>query len=416
MNPFDFNEKGGNRMPGRRLFAFLLALSLILGCGPSLSQETAEELIISRTEMPGLTPDSFAAWPSLAYASGRTDERLDRINRLIYDGSGMTSYLSVLFMPGGSAGFKADYEALIENGLYAVRLTAEGRMPRGLPAQHHYPFLVSLENGKALTPDELFSDPESARESLHVYLRDSVLPEASAFMDSSGFFPIPLERFTISHDTVLFDYEPEQLTFLSGGAASVSFTLEELANITGEGDQLRRFASMPFSPDEKTSERIFSDLSQGLFPGLYLSLTQPAGLSVPVSQVLSFGPRELDDTVYPEGYAVQTENPFLRDILVITDRAGVQTVGYLARRGNLYGLAIGRLKRGDCLQALGEPAVSIPLDEKTARERLLSPGVMDVYEVSRADGSIVTLSLIFAENETLTSALALAGRPQEDIH
>ena len=386
-----------------KIIAVLLAWCLIGLSAASAAEEAWP--VIRESRLPGLTEDSWAAWPVLVRADGQEDETLTAINCAVYDEGGMKAYLGVLMRPGGSAGFQADFEAVLTDRLYAVRLSARGRMPVGPPSRRFEPFLFDWRTGRRLTLADVFESPDAAIAAVETYLSERVAPELSDYLETAELLPLPADRFLIANDTILFDYTPETYALLSGGAGSVSLTLEELALITGEGEALLPFARMPFSPDENTARGIFADAAAGCFPGLWLSLEQKAGLGAPLEEALRFGAKCLDSMHYPAGAALETENPFLRGILILTDENGERVQGYLARRGNLYGLAVGRADQAQVRAALGEPEASLPVSREAAEQWLTDEGTRDVYRMQMITGESCALSFGYNTDGTLTTVL-----------
>ena len=399
-------------MRGEKTLLRLIILLLVFSSGVSQAQELPA---VRRSFLPGVTENSYAAWPVLAWTDGHEDEALDRVNHSVYEDSRMTVYLAVLMQPGGNAGFQADYETDLSETLYAVRMTVQGKMPKGRPAQRHTPFMFRWQTGERIGVSDVFTDPDAARGKLESYILVELTESLSDYLESAALVPLPMERFLIVHDTILFDYEPEDYTLLSGGAGSLSFTLEELARLTGDTEKLAFFQTMPFEPDDKTAERIRGDVKNGRFPSLYLSVSRPADTGIPLTETEpAYGAPNSYQTVYPDGYAVSTENPFLRDIQVLTDPTGEKVNGYLAKRGNLHGLVIGQAKKEDVRRALGQPGLSAAVSAETAEVWLICPGSIDIYQLPGPADGTVTLSFGYSDENILTS-VTLRDTEQEEI-
>lgn len=405
--------KGGRYMRGKKVF-LLAAAVLLLASGLALCETGQPE--IRRNVLPGLSENSYAAWPSLSWPDGRESGTLANINLSVFDGSAMTAYLSVLMQPGGSAGFQADYDAVVTDRYYIVRQTAQGKMPQGRPAQHNYPFLFNWRTGERLTLESVFSRPDEALSCLEEYIRQEISGSLSDYLENAKLIPLPGQRFLISHDTILFDYEPEDYTLLSGCAGSLSFTLEELGRITGQKDLLADFQSMPFEPDGDTGKRIRADVENSCFPGLYMSVSQPMKIGIPLTETATEfeETQHFDRTAFPGGWAVQNENAFLRDIWLLTGENADEVTGVLAKRGNLYGLVIGMNGMQEVRQALGEPKACLEITGEAAGSWLIEPGSMDVYEIRDLSGGLTTLSFSYSENGTLTSVLLRQSEGQEE--
>ena len=301
----------------------------------------------------------------LLLEKGRVLANIDTLNRQDATGWGMDE----------------DYSAFLGGGILSVVFSMYGDLG-GFTASHAFETLsYDLNNGRLLTPEDLFTDIPAARDHMELIMLDTVAPNLSGYVVNEQVTPLPMDRFSLTDKAITFYYDADQLMMLSGFSGSASFFYYELApwlNLEAGGvlDRMGAGDYLHVMPD--SSLRIASDAEQGRLPGV------PVRPGEWLADVFLKYRLFCDPDYFPSGRFYQMEAGEMRGILLLTDRqpgdpALTPVGGVRCDRLNLYGIKVGESVREEWLGILGEPDDTVDLDAYTAQDYWLPAGTSDSY-------------------------------------
>lgn len=299
------------------------------------------------------------------YTEGKIDQRITTLNAL----------------EEGGWGLDVSYAAFLENSLLSITLNALGDMGNGWNGQEYGVVTFDLLNGKAVAPDELFTDADDAFTFMETVIDETLYPTLSGYMTNDAITPIPRTYFAMNTLGITFYYEPEAFSFLSGYSGSTHFLYSELEPyLLLKSDSLltRLGVKESLSLSQESLPLIEEAVKKGTLPQV------PVAIGDSLSKVINSHRLLSDPDNFPGGRFIHIEDPLFRDVWLMTDnlhsgydQSSIQ--GIRTTRGNLYGLITGKTTKDQWQKILGEPKSSIEIDEKTAYEYWLDPGTSDYY-------------------------------------
>ncbi|NLB91755.1 MAG: hypothetical protein GX786_11130 [Clostridiales bacterium] len=299
------------------------------------------------------------------FSEGKIDEKVAILNALTEDGWGL----------------EMTYDYYLKGPILSILLDVKGDMGKGQYGQQYSPITYNLSTGKAITPEEVFSDVSGASSYMEEILEAELYPTLSGYMTNDALTPIPLNHFTIDDWGITFYYPSKDFSYLSGISGSVHFLFSELEsylNFKKESPLLSLDIKEQLRLSEENVQSIRQAVTTGAFPFL------PVPIGVPLPQVIDAYRLLSDPDLFPSGRFIHIEDPLFRDIWLITDSlhqdfANSIVQGIRTTRGNLFGLIVGKTTQKEWQKALGEPDSSIVLDKDAAYDYWLEPGTSDYY-------------------------------------
>ena len=300
---------------------------------------------------------------------------VQKINQSIRETAQIDAYLNVLstLQPGGtglivhdSTTIKSDAVYPEGTGYFYVLMEAEGKMPKGRPSHHYYPMLFDLSTGDRVSFDQLFTDPDGAKEYMEAYLSDKVEPHLSSYMENNQLFPVPYENFGFSESGHIVIYYPhDQLSFLSGKSGAVAFRYSELwdyLDTSEEGIPLQMVKTgthhRQYVPERDPAEmQEIMTANPDSLPGLD-HIIHSLGASMEL--VLEKHAVTTDSGFYPGGAYLETETPELLGTCLLTDENESYLSGILTSRVDMYGIETGKTTLEEAKRLLGMPLAELP--------------------------------------------------------
>ena len=367
------------------LLICLLPLHSLAGSGTRLRYDRKEHWIDGSRHVvyAQLETDDAALTPSV-----------NKINQAIRETANIDAYANVLsaLQPSGTGLIVADTATSQSEGFYRngtgyfyVLMEAEGKMPLGRPSHHYYPMLFDVSAGDRVPFDQLFTDPEGAKEYIEQYLADVVEPHLSTYLENNQLFPVPYDSFGFSNDGHIVIYYPhDQLSFLSGKAGAVAFRYSELWDYldTSENGIPMQMVKTGTHHKQYVQNRTSAEMHEIMtahpegLPGL--DHTAPS-LGASMERIQKNYDISVDSGYYPGGAYFETEKPELLGTYLISDTDETYLSGILTSRIDMYGIETGKTTLEEAKALLGMPLMEMGLSQAAADMYLVSPGAMAVY-------------------------------------
>ena len=365
--------------PFRRGLIALLTLAAL--CVFLIGSAAAEEIIpytLEKKRVSASVGDSFVEWPVLKSSSADGAAVAGLINRQIREDGQIYALIGALgSLTEGGTGLKVRCDAELREDVLTVVLNIKGKMPVGRPSQRYIALTYDLQTGEKI---DIRSLVEVKDEALLLSRLEEAAEELLAYAEAGSAEPIPWDQAALLHGTLTFYYPNDQFSLISGDSAAISLTRDELRDIVAFGDA--------WTSAQMTAEAYQSMLSIGMLPDVWCDDDVLLYLGAPMEPILSACVQTIDPSDFPDGFLLETENPYLRGMLLITDRSMETLAGILLKRGAFCGLSIGFSDRAMAEERLGAPEQTVSLSRAAAEAYGLSGGNYMIYEipgVSRGD-------------------------------
>ncbi len=280
---------------------------------------------------------------------------------------------------GGTLLAAATYEILTSDSRHdvlSVLIEHEGRLPTGRSGHGYVPLMLDMATGQPVTVDALFANMDDAHGFIDRLWSVTMEETLSNYLDADDFLPIPVDNAIAGRDGLTFFYPSGGPAWLSGNAAAVRFLWHELEPILNlsEGSLLSGLGiAGKLAISRETLFNSHADAVSGVLPGL------PAQLGDSVEALIGDFQLLFDPEGFPGGTAYYPEDDRFRGtFLISTD--GHTVSGILSTRLNLYGLITGKTTMAEARHALGQPSLTLPLDEAAAKAYTLPAGKMDTWQ------------------------------------
>ena len=356
---------------GKRLSAFVLALSLTLCAAAAFALEDALKIDYLVQE----TGDSYVSLPRL---TGHTDPAVEEaINAAIYEDGGFPGYeriLASLDPLGTGLQVKAQGQIIRSSeglGLLSLLITASGRISPGRPGYRAVPLVYDLLTGERITAQEVFINVIDAQTALDSLVAQVIEPVISDYLYPEGLYPVPIDELLIDESGLTFYYEQDAYTTLSGQSGAVSFHWNELEGLLNREEGSLLSSLILSDTADRPVDMIKEAVAEGRLPGL------PALLGRDLQEVLQEYPPLTDSEAFPSGEQVHPEDARLRGTVLIIQNG--ELTGMLSRRTNLWGIITGTSSQSDVHANLGLPDAALPLDESAAGAYGIEPGSLESY-------------------------------------
>ena len=314
------------------------------------------------------------------------EELRETINDRILEDGHVRDYLTRVsqLISGGS--LRVGWSGTVMGDVFSFVMSAEGAVVNPRPAFVWTAGNIDLRDGHEVTWEELFPDPDAARETVEAYLEEAVAPELSAHLLNSGLTPMP-ELFALNERGLLLLYPADQLSTLSDRAGDVLIpwrVMEALLDSRADGIPARIGAvqwlgltaeGLP----EENAEQIKAAAAEGRLPGIPVRLGDSVQAWTDRQHLL------IDPDVYEGGRLFSLEGGIFRNVFLMTDFLSESwetsvVDGIRMDEGNLFGLVTGRTEQDAWRQLLGEPDHTVEYDEEKAEAYRTVPGSRDYYE------------------------------------
>lgn len=375
--------------------------------------ETVPAASMDWFESKGITlGEASVSYPALkADAPVEADAREVVNSRILEDGH-VTEYVTRVSQLISGAEMAVSWRGTVLGTVFSFEMLAEGAVDTQRPTSVWRAGNIDLRDGSEVLWEDLFQDPEGARNAMEAYLEEEVAPELSAHLQSSQLTPVP-ELFRVHERGLILFYPIDQLSTLSDRAGAVLIPWDRVKpylNLeTGSRlDAMGLKARLPW--DEKAAEENFDALktpvvaavSAGEIPGIPVKL----GDSM---QALTDGWHLLiDPDVYALGRFFSLEGAEFQGVFLMTDYLSESwenslVDGIRVDTGSLWGLTVGNTKQEIWRRILGQPDYTVEMDETQAEAYRTVPGIRDYYVFGEhrlqlhADGDGLLRSLILSE-------------------
>ena len=319
-------------------------------------------------------------YPVLREGAAAEELRQTINDRILEDGH-VRDYLTRVsqLISGGS--LQVSWSGTVTGDVFSFVMSAEGAVVNPRPAFVWTAGNIDLRDGHEVTWEELFPDPEAARETVEAYLEEEVAPELSAHLLNSGLTPAP-ELFALNERGLLLLYPADQLSTLSDRAGDVLIpwrVVSELLDVREDGIAARIGVTKWLEMTEENAEKIRAAAAAGALPGIPVRLGDSVQAWTDRQHLL------IDPDVYEGGRLFSLEGGIFRSVFLMTDFLSESwetsvVDGIRMDEGNLFGLVTGRTEQAAWRQLLGEPDHTVDYDEEKAEAYRTVPGSRDYYE------------------------------------
>ena len=409
-------------MKYRNVFcAILSAILMWTGCAASFAESAEEkpaaaesadpsgtETRISREdfEEKGLTVgESFLAYPSLKEGAAAEELRKAVNDRILEDGH-VREYAARISQLVSGGRLNVSWRGEVLGPVFSFALSAEGAVRSPRPEQVWTGGNIDLRDGHEILPEEIFTDPEAARERMEAYLEEEAAPELSPHLQNSRVTPLP-ELFRLTERGLIWMYAMDQLSTLSDRAGDVLIPWDAVADqLDTSEDGILSAAGLLGAAGGETdpeacAERIRTWTERGRIPGV------PAALGDSVLELTEKWHLLTDPDVYTLGRLFSLEGAEFRGVFILTDFLSEDwdhsvVDGIRMDLGSFAGLTVGRTTREEWRRLLGEAEHTIEFDAERAEAFRTVPGSRDYYTFGghrlqlHADGEGVLVSVILS--------------------
>ncbi len=219
-------------MSSRKLFCAALSALLMWMAGPAAGGEQAIPLSADPAGNPaagaslewfeekGLTlGESSVAYPSLR--EGILPEELrEAVNEQILKDGAIREYATRISQLISGGKLEVSWQGTVLGPVFSFAVSAEGAVKTPRFTHVWTGGSIDLRDGHEIPPEELFTDPEAAREHMETYLEEEVVPDFSAHLLNSQAVPLP-EICRISERGMILMYPMDQLSTLSDRAGDI---------------------------------------------------------------------------------------------------------------------------------------------------------------------------------------------------
>ena len=239
---------------------------------------------------------------------------------------------------------------------------------------------IDLQDGHEITWEELFSEPEAAREGMEAWLEETIAPELSAHLLNGNVTPLP-EAFYLTQRGPVLLYESDQWCTLSDRAGDLLIGWDEIQDWLdlSQGSIPDRIgASGMITLTEESLGALREMTEEGAIPSL------PVRLGDSVRDAVAEWHLLIDPDLYENGRMFSLEGGLFRGVFLLTDYLSEswensRVDGIRLDSGCLFGLRIGQTTAAEWHQMLGEPDTSVDFDGEKAEAYRTEPGTRDYY-------------------------------------
>ena len=334
--------------------------------------------------------------------AGMKDEALQaELNDRILEDCGIPDYLARMSMLLSGGSLQVKWRGGLIGDVFSCAVSAEGAAQTMRNTYIWTRSNLDLRDGHEITAEELFTDPEGAREAVEEYLEETLAPELSAHLLNSSLTPAP-DSFYLTRRGLILLYPVDRLSTLSDRAGDIMIGWNVLKDFLdlGEDSILSRIGvGEQVGLKEESREALLAMTASGEIPDI------PVRLGGSLQAITDEFHLLIDPDIYEDGRMFSPEGGCFRSVFLLTDRIGEKweksTVqGIRVDSGCIWGLCIGETSAEEWRSILGEPDSTVGFDAEKAEAYRTVPGSRDFYE-----GEKNRLQLHCDENGTLVSVI-----------
>ncbi|MDD3336846.1 MAG: RsiV family protein [Eubacteriales bacterium] len=362
----------------KRFFSALLAACLLPVYAFASSATSPQEIQIKETKM--VIGENYVVYPQL---DGMKDAAIQqKINDDIVLSGDVTSHiLNLSTLQNSSWGLKVSCSSYMDDFIFSTVLSAKGKQPNGRDGQSNVALCYDLSTGERVKLSQIFMDEEKAVTALEALAESALEGELSEYVERGQLTPLPKDNFYLDQNGITFYYPSDQFAYVSGYGGACQFFYCELDGLLlsdpmGLPVQMRLIPQKRSAQEQKTL--IEAAVKAGQLP------CTPVMLGQAMTELVETYRLVRTPDAFPGGRYFVMEAPELREILLISD-AMVETYdhsvleGIQQKRGELYGLVMGKSTRADWEAVLGKPESTIVFSQSMAYDYNLPVGQSDVY-------------------------------------
>ncbi|MBQ3705249.1 MAG: hypothetical protein II888_02235 [Clostridia bacterium] len=354
--------------------------------------------------------ESSLAYPALREGTVPEELRKAVNDRILEDGN-VLAYVNRVSQLISGGKLTVSWRGTLLGPVFSFALSAEGAVTSPRPTQIWTGGNVDLRDGHEVTWEELFLDPEAARQAAENYLEEKVAPDLSAHLQNSLLTPAP-ELFRMTERGIILMYPIEQLSTLSDRAGDVLIPWDavwdqlnpaEDSVVTAMGIRAPKTGeAREEAPERDAGEAIRRQTEEGTVPGIPVRLGEALQPLTEEWHLLT------DPDVYALGRMFALEGAEFRGVFLLTDYlteewSGSRVDGIRVDLGSFCGLTVGKTSRETWLTLLGEPESSLEFDSDRAEAYQTLPGTRDYYAFGEhhlqlhGDENGILISIILTE-------------------
>ena len=339
-------------------------------------------------EEKGLTlGESSLAYPVLREGTLEEPLRGEVNDRILEDGN-IRAYAARISQLVSGGKLRVSWTGNVFGPVFSFGMDAEGAVTDARPAFVWTGGNVDLRSGKEVALEDLFTDPEAARERMESYLEETVAPELSPHLQSSEVTPLPA-LFRLHERGLSLMYPSRQLSTLSDRAGEILVPWKEIRDLLNPEEEsvvpalgLADWMGLEdlSAPETRKTEaaRIAEAVTRGAFPGI------PARLGEELTPLTEAHHLLTDPDICLSGRMFALEGAAFQQVFLLTDYLSEgwensRVEGIRADAGSFFCLSVGETRREDWIALLGEPDHSITLDGEQAEAYRTPAGIRDYY-------------------------------------
>ncbi len=313
--------------------------------------------------------------------TGLEDEELEKtVNDRILADTGVTDYVVRMSQLISGGRLRVNWRGAILRDIFSCAVSAEGAVTSPRSSFVWSWSSIDLRDGREILWEDLFTDPEMAREWIEAWLEEEIEPELSAHLLNGNVIPLP-EGFYLTQRGLVLLYSSEQWNTLSDQAGDLLVGWNEIQDVLdlAEGSVLDRIGAGDMLNLTEESLIYLQDMTaEGVIPEL------PVRLGGSVREAVENWHLLIDPDLYENGRMISLESGMFRNVFLLTDYLSEdwdesRIDGIRLDSGCLFGLRIGQTTEEEWHQILGEPNMTVIFDEEKAEAYRTVCGKHDYY-------------------------------------
>jgi hypothetical protein len=345
---------------------------------------------------------------------GLYDERVsNEINRVIVEKGQISEHILTLSTITSSGGWginvRSEYilhKGNIGNDILSVLLTAVGKMPNGRFGHVRTPMNFNLTTGEQLDSADIFFDTTETAAYLDQYVSEFIEPVLSSYMENNNLVPVPIDRFYLDESGIIFCYDQDEYSMLSGDSGAVElkyFELQDYLDLSANSIPAQIGMDQWFQISDETASLIASASESGMLYSIPFGIGSLLRDAITKYHLLS------DPDYSPGGMYFELEEAKFRGLRIMsdiqTDDYSVLSIsGIQTERFNLFGIITGSTTQDEWRRILGVPDISTTINQDTSIEYGIPQGQSDSYQFA-----VYELTL-YANEESLLALIRLEER------
>ena len=367
----------------QRILALCMLLMLIFTF--SLAEPPAE----SNPAVKDVGLDLLGSSVHYPQLSGLEDEAAQaRINAAIMEKGHINDRIArMAALMNAPVKLNVSYTYTLQEDVFSCAMLADGAVETNRATQVWSAVNYDIRTGEEITFADLFTDADAATAFIESYLDEQVVPELSAHLAAGSLTPIP-ETFTISPTGLTLYYDIDDFRTLSDRAGTVTILWHELypylmvSDVSEPAAIINQIAMDFITLDITDGDTLLESLQSGALPGI------PATLGQPMQELINRYALLTDPDIYEGGRMISLEDGAFRGTWILTDALTEEfdhsiVQGIRSDNISLHGLCTGETTIDMWRELLGfdlgEPDITLTVDEERAESWRIVPGTSDYY-------------------------------------